>query len=186
MVKKILTGTGMLFQLDTLLVSQSNRFAAWLQEEHEQTMPGILSHAASATIACTLAAIGGMLFMRSPAVATIMLLFGSMTVIALVPLIKRYQRDAERGWSQSLAREYAVRAIGAQEGQRSMRVFGLILVLFIFAISLARSRPTDVVDVITLMLVFASVAHLYLVCAEPKPPGTRRQEDRRLAFQGSR
>ncbi len=186
MVKQLLTGTSMLFQFDALLVTQSNRFAAWLQEEHEQSMPGILSHAATATIACTLAAIGGMLVMRTPMVAAIMLLFGSMTVVSLIPLVKRYQRDAERGWSQGLAREYAVRAIGAQEGQRSMRVFGLALVMFVFAISCMRSRPNDVVDLITLMLVFASVAHLYLACAEPKPPGTRRQEDRRLALQGAR
>ncbi len=174
----------MLSHLDAFLVTQTNRFASWLQEEHEQTMPGLLSHAASATIACTLAAIGAMLVMRSPLVAGIMLIFGTITVSGLIPMIKRYQRDAERGWSQSMAREYAVRAIGAQEGQRSMRLIGLGLASFIVMLMTMRDRPSDVVDLLTILLVFSTIAQLYLTCAEPKPPGSRR-EDRRLAFQGS-
>ncbi len=175
----------MLSHLDAFLVTQTNRVASWLQEEHEHTMPGLLSHSASATIACTLAAIGAMLVMRSPLVAGIMLIFGTITVSALIPMIKRYQRDAERGWSQSMAREYAVRAIGAQEGQRSMRLGGLALASLIVAMMAVRARPMDAVDLLMVLLVASTIAQLYLTCAEPKPPGTRR-EDRRLAFQGSR
>lgn len=184
MVKKILTGTGMLYLIDAYLVGLANRFASWLQEEHEQTMPGILSHAATATIACTAAAIVGMLVSRTPAVATIMLFFGSITIVAMLPLAQRYQRDAERGWSQGLARDYAIRAIGAQEAQRTMRVWGLFLVSVILTLSTLKTRPTDAVDMIVLMLVASTISHLYLACAEPRPPGSRRDE-RRLAFQGT-
>lgn len=109
----------MLVHIDAFLVAQSNRLASWLQEDHEQTMPGILSHAASATIACTLAAIGAMLVMRSPLIAGIMLIFGTVTVGALIPLIKRYQRDAERGWSQgSRANTLCVRSALRKDSAR--------------------------------------------------------------------
>jgi hypothetical protein len=113
-----------------------------------------------------------------------MLIFGTVTIRALWPLLTRYQRDAERGWSASLARDYAVRAIGAQEGQRAMRHLGLGVAVLIVALSSMRTRPTDIVDLLTMLLVASSIAHLYLACAEPKPPGTRRQE-LKLAFQGS-
>lgn len=175
----------MLWKLDAVLVAGANRAATWLQEEQGLTMPGILSQAAMATIVSTGGAIVAMLLLRSPLVAAVMVLFGTITIRSLWPLMMRYHRDAERGWSHSLARDYAVRAIGAQEGQRGMRQLGLSVALLIVMLSCVRSRPADVVDLITMLLVASSIAHLYLACAEPKPPGTRRQEFTTPAFQGA-
>lgn len=185
MVKQTFTGTAMFANVDAYLVQQSNRLATWLQEDHGLTMPGILAHAAMATIVSTGGAIVAMLMLRSPVIAAVMLLFGTITIRSLWPLMLRYQRDAERGWNHSLARDYAVRAIGAQEGQRDMRRLGLGIAAFVLALSTLRTRPTDVVDLLTIMLVVSSIAHLYFACAEPKPPGTRRQQHGKLAFQGS-
>lgn len=175
----------MLASIDAYLVAQTNRLTAWLQEEQGQTMPGLLSHAAMATLVTTGGAIVAMLLLRSPLIAAIMLACGTVTIRAMLPLLKRYQRDAERGWSQSLARDYAVRAIGAQEGQRTMRNFALLIASMVLCLLSMKTRPADVVDLLTLMLVASSIAHLYLACAEPRPPGTRRQEYRRLAMQSA-
>lgn len=175
----------MLSQLDAYLVGQANRLASVLQEEHGQTMPGLLSHAAMATLVTTASAIVAMVLLRSPFIAVLMLICGSMTIRSLLPLLARYQRDAERGWSQSLARDYAVRAIGAQEGQRTMRHCGLGILFLVTGLLSVQSRALDIVDLLTMLLVVSSVVHLYLACAEPKPPGTRRQESHRLAMQNS-
>lgn len=175
----------MLWKLDAFLVEQTNRCATWLQEEHGMTMPSILSHIAMATVVSTGGSIIAMVMLRSPLVAALMIIFGTITIRALWPMVQRYQRDADRGWSHSMARDYAVRAIGAQEGQRTMRHLGIGLAMAILALSAMRSRPADVVDLLTIVLVASSIAHLYFACAEPKPPGTRRQEHGKLAFQGS-
>ena len=174
----------MLNSIDSYLVVQANRFASWLQEDLGLTMPGILAHAAMATVVTTVCTIAATLALRSPLIGVIMVILGSMTIMSLIPLLKRYQRDNDRGWSQGLARDYAVRAIGAQEGQRTMRFVGLALASLVIAISASRAHPWDMVDVLVVMLVSASIAHLYFACAEPKPPGTRRTEAR-LAYQGS-
>jgi hypothetical protein len=174
----------MFASFDAFLVARANATATWLQEEQGLTMPAILSHAAMATIVATGGAIVATFALRAPLIACVMLVLGSMTIVALWPLLMRYQRDSERGWSQGLARDYAVRAIGAQEGQRQMRYFGLALAMLVVGITSIRSA-VDLVDVLSLLLVASSVAHLYFACAEPKPPGTRRTETR-LAFQVSR
>jgi hypothetical protein len=125
--------------------------------------------------------------MRDIVFVVITLLFGLITIAAYWRLLKRYSRDAEKDWSSDLARDYMVRAIGAMEGQRQIRHVGMIFALICIGMSLmiAQLRPFDLVDMTMLALVGFTMAHMYLCCAEPRPPGTRRREAK-LAYQGAR
>ncbi len=46
-------------------------------------------------------------------------------------------------------------------------------------------RALDLVDLTMIALIVSTMGHMYLSCAEPKPPGTRRREAK-LALQGMR
>jgi hypothetical protein len=173
--------------LDNSLVAGANRAAAHLQENFGLTMPMILRQAATATIMATVLAIVATWLMRDFVFMALVLLTGLMTIGSFWRLLQRYSRDAERDWSSDLARDYAVRAIGATEGQRRIRVLGLGFSLLALSLSVVimQFRALDLVDLTMMALVLATMGHMYLSCAEPKPPGTRRREVK-LAMQGVR
>jgi hypothetical protein len=174
-------------RLDDICIASVNRLAGHLQQDMGYTMPAILRQAATGTIMATVLSIIAALMMRSPAILAIMVLFGLITIAAFVKLLQRYSRDAERDWTSDLARDYAVRAIGAMEGQRGMRCLGLGFSILSVALMLtaASYRAFDLVDISMVLLIAATMLHLYFSCAEPKPPGTRRREAK-LAFAGGR
>jgi hypothetical protein len=170
----------MLDRLDAALLDWTNRLAAWLQEANGLTMPNILRHAATATIVSTVLAVVATALFRSPVIAALMGVFGAMTVSALWRVLARYQRDAEKDWTSDLARDYAVRAIGAMEGQRMVRHVAVLLTLFMVILTVMASqfRTNDLVDILAIALLGATMAHLYLSCAEPRPPGMGRRQPR--------
>lgn len=174
-------------RLDQLCLAGVNRVAAHLQEQMGLTMPMILRQVATGTIMATLLAVIATALMRGPVYMAITLVFGGITITAFWRLLQRYSRDAEKDWNSDLARDYMVRAIGATEGQRGMREIGLLFALISLALSfsVAQVRPFDLVDLTMIALVFTTMGHMYLTCAEPKPPGTRRRE-MRLAVAGGR
>ncbi len=177
----------MLSRLDQQLCIAANRAAAWLQEDMGFTMPAILRQAATATIMATLLAIVATLLMRGPVHMAITLVFGAITIGSFWTLLKRYNRDAERDWTSDLARDYAVRAIGTLEGQRPVREIGLgfSLVALGLTFMVIGFRPLDLVDLTMIALIVSTLAHMYLSCAEPRPPGMGRRQ-LRLALQGAR
>ncbi len=179
----------MLARIDGFFLNLANRIAAYWQEQLGLTMPVILRHASMAMIVSTMFAIGATFLFREPFSSVLMLVLGGITVRALLRSLKRYARDAEKDWSSDLARDYMVRAIGATEGQRSMREISIILVALMLpmTIIMLQVRSQDIVDVAMLLLMVATLAHLYLICAEPRPPGTgRRQTFDKLAMQDMR
>ncbi len=165
-------------RVDDHVLVASNRLARWLQEQVGLTMPMILRHVATATIAATVLAIMATAIMRGTTYTLIVLVFGAITISAFWRLLKRYSSDAEKDWSSDLARDYMVRAIGATEGQRGMREIGLIFAILALAMLavIARFRPFDLVDMTMLALVISTMAHMYLSCAEPRPPGSGRRQ----------
>jgi hypothetical protein len=72
------------------------------------------------------------------------------------------------------------------EGQRQMREFGLLFALIGigFSFAILQFRRLDLVDLTMFALILSTMAHMYLSCAEPRPPGSRRREVR-LALQNS-
>ena len=165
----------------------TNRLAAALQEQAGLTMPMILRQVATATIIATALAIAATALMRQPVHVAITLLFGAITIASFWKLLARYSADSEKDWNSDLARDYMVRAIGATEGQRRMREIGTIFA-FIgigLCIFVAQFRPFDLVDLTMLALVISTMGHMYLCCAEPRPPGSGRRE-MKLAYAGSR
>ena len=177
----------MLGPLDQFFLNATNRIATALQERSGLTMPMILRQVATATIVATVLAIFATALMRNPISIAITLVFGGITISAFWKLLQRYSRDAEKDWSSDLARDYMVRAIGATEGQRGMREIGMIFSLIASAMCIAviQFRPFDLVDLTMLALIITTMAHMYLCCAEPRPPGSRRRE-LRLALQPMR
>ncbi len=175
----------MLDRADEMMREAANRFAARLQENMGLTMPAILRHAATATILATVLAVVATALLRDVVMVGITALFGAITVASFWRLLQRYSRDADRDWSSDLARDYMVRAIGATEGQRRIRELGLVFALIALSLSIAviQFRPFDLVDLTMIALVISTMAHMYLSCAEPRPPGTGRREAR-LALAG--
>lgn len=173
--------------LDQFFLNATNRIASSLQEKSGLTMPMILQQVATATIVATALAIFATLVMRNPVYVAITLVFGGITIAAFWKLLQRYSRDAQKDWNSDLARDYMVRAIGATEGQRGMREIGMIFSLIASAMCIAviQFRPFDLVDLTMLALVATTMAHMYLCCAEPRPPGSRRRE-LKLAMQPTR
>jgi hypothetical protein len=173
--------------LDNSLVAGANRLAGRLQEDLGFTMPMILRQAATATIMATLLAIVATWLMRDFLYMALVVVFGGVTIAAFLKLLQRYARDAEKEWTSDLARDYAVRAIGAQEGQRRMREIGLVFAMVSLSLSVVimQFRALDLVDLTMITLVVATMGHMYLSCAEPRPPGSRRRE-MKLALQGMR
>ncbi len=165
-------------QIDDRCVAAANRCAGYLQEQMGLTMPMILRQVATATIAATGLAIIATGLMRGTFYMAITLVFGGITIASFWRLLKRYARDSEKDWNSDLARDYMVRAIGATEGQRGMREIGLVFAILslVMMAMIAQWRPFDLVDLTMLALVISTMAHMYLSCAEPKPPGTRRRE----------
>ncbi len=174
-----------LAKLDESIRDAFNRFACRLQEGMGLTMPQILQQAATATILATALSIFAAAILRGPATVAVVLVFGGMTIASMWRLLLRYARDAERDWNSDLARDYMVRAIGATEGQRRIREIGLVFSLLSLALSVIvySVRPFDIVDLTMIVLVLSTMAHMYLACAEPRPPGTRRREAK-LALAG--
>ncbi len=115
----------MFASLDSSFVAGANRLAGHLQQDMGFTMPAILRQAATATIMATFLAVAATWLMRDFVFVAITLFFAVITVSAFWKLLMRYSRDAERDWTSDLARDYAVRAIGATEGQRRIREIGL-------------------------------------------------------------
>lgn len=177
----------MLGKIDQGLLGVTNRLAAVLQERAGLTMPMILRQVATATIAATALAICATALMRQPVFMAITLLFGVITITSFWRLLVRYSADAEKDWSSDLARDYMVRAIGATEGQRQMREIGTAFAFIALGLCfwVAQFRPFDLVDLTMLALVVSTMGHMYLCCAEPRPPGSGRRE-MKLAFAGSR
>lgn len=177
----------MLAKIDQVLLAASNRLASHLQEQSGLTMPMILRQVATATIVATVLAIGATVVMRTPVFVVITLGFGVVTIVAYWRLLQRYARDSERDWNSDMARDYMVRAIGATEGQRQMREIGTLfsLIAVSMCLMIMHFRPFDLVDITMLALVCSTMTHMYLCCAEPKPPGSRRREFK-LALQPSR
>ncbi|MCX7325195.1 MAG: hypothetical protein NTZ14_12345 [Hyphomicrobiales bacterium] len=175
----------MLARLDAFCVTGANRLASHLQEQMAMTMPIILRHLATATIMATVLAIISTALMRGVVITAITLVFGIITISSYWRLLARYSKDAEKDWNSDLARDYMVRAIGAMEGQRRIREIGLIFALICLGMSfsIAQLRVFDLVDMTMIFLVFSTMLHMYMSCAEPKPPGTRRRE-MKLALQG--
>jgi hypothetical protein len=179
----------MLARIDAALLNIANRLATYWQEQLGLTMPIILRHATMAMMVSTLFAIAATFLFREPFAFIMMLVLGGVTIRALMRSMSRYARDAEKDWSSDMARDYMVRAIGATEGQRSLREISVILMLVMVPITIMmmRVRSQDIVDIAMLLLMVATLAHLYLICAEPRPPGTGRRETHgKLAWQGSR
>jgi hypothetical protein len=176
----------MLSRLDEQLCGAANRAAGWLQQDCGLTMPAILRQAATATIMATLLAIVATLLMRGPVHMAITLVFGAITIGSFWTLLKRYNRDAERDWTSDLARDYAVRAIGTLEGQRRVREIGLAfsLVALMLTLMMVGHRPLDLVDLTMIALIGSTLAHMYLSCAEPRPPGMGRRQPK-LAMAGA-
>jgi hypothetical protein len=175
--------------LDNSLVASVNRLAAYLQQDLGLTLPVILRQAATATIMATLLAIFATWLMRDFLFLVLVLVFGGVTIASFARLLQRYTRDAEKDWTSDLARDYAVRAIGATEGQRRMREIGLLFSLIALSLSvvITQFRALDLVDLTMIGLVLSTLGHMYLSCAEPKPPGTRRRQARLTpALQGAR
>ena len=177
----------MIGAVDSFCLGASNRLAAFLQERCALTMPMILRQAATATILATTFAIIATALMRGPIYLVITLVFGAITIGAFWKLLTRYNRDADKDWTSDLARDYMVRAIGATEGQRRMREIGIILAVISLALTfmVVQMRPFDLVDLTMIALVACTMMHLYLSCAEPRPPGSGRR-DMKTAFAGSR
>ena len=177
----------MLAKIDQLFLDATNRLAAHLQEQSGLTMPMILRHVATATIVATALAIAATALMRSSVYIAVTLVFGAITIASFWRLLTRYTRDAEKDWNAELARDYMVRAIGATEGQRRMREVGTMfsLIAMVMCLYVVQLRPFDMVDLTMLALIASTMAHMYLCCAEPKPPGSRRREFK-LALQTSR
>ncbi len=177
----------MFASLDSSFVAGANRLAGHLQQDMGFTMPAILRQAATATIMATFLAVAATWLMRDFVFVAITLFFAVITVSAFWKLLMRYSRDAERDWTSDLARDYAVRAIGATEGQRRIREIGLAfsMVSLLLTFSIMQFRPLDLVDLTMIALIVSTMGHMYLSCAEPKPPGTRRREAK-LALQGMR
>jgi hypothetical protein len=173
-------------RIDDACLSMTNRFARRLQEDMGLTMPVILRQVATATIVATVLAVVAAALLRGPVIVAITLLFGVITVAAYGRLLKRYAHDAEKDWNSDLARDYMVRAIGAMEGQRSMREFGLLFALIGigFSFAILQFRRLDMVDLTMLALILSTMGHMYLSCAEPRPPGSRRREFK-LAMQNA-
>lgn len=178
----------MLGRIDEWMREAANRLASRLQENFGLTMPQILLQAATATILATVLAIFATVLMREPFMWAITLVFGAITITAFWQLLQRYSRDAQRDWSSDLARDYMVRAIGATEGQRRIRQIGLIFALIAFGLCFAvvRFRPYDLVDMTMIFLVFSTMGHMYLTCAEPRPPGSQRRQPRLALATGTR
>lgn len=176
----------MLARIDEFCVTGANRLASRLQEQMGMTMPVILRHLATATIMATVLAIISTALMRGVVITAITLVFGMITISSYWRLLARYSKDAEKDWNSDLARDYMVRAIGAMEGQRRIREIGLIFAVICLGMSfsIAQLRVFDLVDMTMIFLVLSTMLHMYMSCAEPKPPGTRRRE-MKLAMQGS-
>ncbi|MCU0884534.1 MAG: hypothetical protein MUC44_06225 [Beijerinckiaceae bacterium] len=176
----------MFARLDDACLALTNRLARHLQEDLGLTMPVILRQVATATIVATVLAVVAAALLRGPLILAITLLFGVITVAAYGRLLKRYAHDAEKDWNSDLARDYMVRAIGAMEGQRQMREFGLLFALIGigFSFAILQFRRLDLVDFTMFALILSTMAHMYLSCAEPRPPGSRRRKVR-LALQNS-
>jgi hypothetical protein len=190
MVKGTLTWRSegfVLAKLDQTMLAATNRLATYLQEQSGFTMPMILRQIATATIVATALAIGATLVMRAPVFMLITMVFGGITIASFWRLLERYTRDSEKDWTSDLARDYMVRAIGATEGQRGMRELGMVFSLIAIALSVAvlQFRAYDLVDMTMLALVVSTMSHMYLCCAEPRPPGTGRRSFK-LAMQGTR
>jgi hypothetical protein len=168
----------MLSRIDNWLLDQFNRLAAWLQETRGLTMPVILQQACMSALVATVMTGVAMLILRGPLVGFMMLLLCGWSIQALSRALRRYLRDAGKDWNSDLARDYAARAIGATEGQRGIRELGILLsfMMLVVTIGAARLRPMDATDWMTALLWITTFAHLYLSCAEPKPPGSRRQQ----------
>jgi hypothetical protein len=173
--------------IDQFFLNLTNRIVAPLQEQSGLTMPMMLRQVATATIVATFLAIVATAMMRGPVYIAITLVFGGITIASFWRLLQRYSRDAERDWSSDLARDYMVRAIGATEGQRRMREIGMLfsLIATVMCLWVIQVRPFDFVDLTMLALILSTMAHMYLCCAEPRPPGSRRRE-LTLAFQTGR
>jgi hypothetical protein len=173
--------------IDQFLLNLTNRITAPLQERSGLTIPMMLRQVATATIAATFLAIVATALMRGPVYIAITLIFGGITIASFWKLLRRYSRDAERDWSSDLARDYMVRAIGATEGQRKMREIGMFFSVLatLMCVWVMQIRPFDLVDLTMLALIFSTMAHMYLCCAEPRPPGSRRRE-MKLALQTAR
>jgi hypothetical protein len=173
--------------IDQFLLNMTNRVATSLQERSGLTMPMMLRQVATATIVATFLAIVSTALMRGPVYIAITLVFGGITIASFWKLLQRYSRDAEKDWSSDLARDYMVRAIGATEGQRRMREIGMFfsVIATLMCLFVIQIRPFDLVDLTMLALILSTMAHMYLCCAEPRPPGSRRREFK-LAVQTSR
>lgn len=167
----------MLGPIDQFLLNMTNRLATYLQEQVGLTMPMMLRQVATATIAATFLAMVATALMRGPVYIAIMLIFGGITIASFWKLLQRYSRDAEKDWSSDLARDYMVRAIGATEGQRRMREIGMLFSVLatLMCLWVIQIRPFDLVDLTMFVLIASTMAHMYLCCAEPRPPGSRRR-----------
>jgi hypothetical protein len=178
--------SNVLAPIDQFLLNLTNRIATPLQERSGLTMPMMLRQVATATIVATFLAIVATALMRGPVYIAITLVFGGITIASFWKLLQRYSRDAEKDWSSDLARDYMVRAIGATEGQRRMREIGMFFSVLatLMCLWVIQVRPFDLVDLTMLALIFSTMAHMYLCCAEPRPPGSRRREVK-LAMQPS-
>ncbi|MGL4440094.1 MAG: hypothetical protein ACRCUE_12565 [Bosea sp. (in: a-proteobacteria)] len=168
----------MLGPIDQFLLNMTNRVATSLQEQSGLTMPMLLRQVATATIVATFLAIVATALMRGPVYIAITLIFGGITIASFWKLLQRYSRDAEKTWSSDLARDYMVRAIGATEGQRRMREIGMFFSVLatLMCLFVMQVRPFDLVDLTMLGLILSTMAHMYLCCAEPRPPGSHRRE----------
>jgi hypothetical protein len=168
----------MLSRIDNWLLDQFNRLASWLQETRGLTMPVILQQACMSALVATVMTGVAMLVLRGPLIGFIMLALCGWSIQALMRALRRYVRDSGKDWNSDLARDYAARAIGATEGQRSIRELGVLMsfIMLLVTVTAVQIRPMDATDWMTAVLWITTFAHLYLSCAEPKPPGSRRQQ----------
>jgi hypothetical protein len=67
-----------------------------------------------------------------------------------------------------------------------MRELGLLFALIGigFSFAILQFRRLDMVDLTMFALILSTMGHMYLSCAEPRPPGSRRREFK-LAMQNA-
>ncbi len=174
----------MLHSIDNRLIATFDGLAAMWQERLGFTMAIILREISMAMLVAfaflfVILAMSGDIVMIA-----VFLMFGAAGLNQLLRDYRKHQADAQKDWTESLARKYMVQADlkRAAYGQQRFIVLSLITVFGLN--SLLRIGSGFDIEMTSIFLLFALyIMREYLTCAHPRPPGrTRRQSQGSFGF----